>query len=118
MTNRVPFKHKQGHPGRASGKKTSGVPNSSTLLQGTKMNDFGPPVCDLLDTPLLICHFLGTRGLLFSTLYQNWSYLLCGVLQDYTVGDFPHLCEVLLCMSCTRNMTKNVPQDQKVVSAK
>ena len=64
MTNKAPFKHKQGHPGGAPGEKTSGALNwrrggggwrrhSSTLLQGAKTNDSGPPVCDLLDTPLV-----------------------------------------------------------------
>ena len=61
MTNRAPFKHKQGRPGRTPGKKTSGAPNWRRGYEGAilqlcarapkLMNYCPPPVCDLLDTP-------------------------------------------------------------------
>ena len=73
MTNRAPFKHKQGCSGGAPGKKTSVAPNwrqrrrvgegvgchSSTLLQGAKIND--SLICNLLDMPMIFRGFHPNR---------------------------------------------------------
>ena len=74
--NRVPVKHKQGRPRGTQERKLQGCQiygpvageggegTFLQLLQGAKINySLGPPVCDLLETPLIMIKFFSITDL-------------------------------------------------------